>query len=90
MGDDGHLVHDPDRIEIERVMHHERSEQNTRNMTERFIQDADRMTHDPALIMHQNQQQSHHQLMSPIHHLVSEKNSIPVFQKSNLLEPKHE
>lgn len=79
-----HDLNNRNRIDVERL-HHEHSEQESRNMTERFIQSADRMTHDP-IVMHQHQQEHHHhQLMSPIHHLVSEKNSIP-----HLLEPKHE
>lgn len=66
-----HDLNNRNRIDIER-MHHEHTD--TRNLTERFIQNAE--------VMHQQQE---HQLMSPIHHMVSEKSSIP-----HLLEPKHE
>lgn len=67
-----HDLNNRNRIDIER-MHHEHTDA---RMTERFIQNAE--------VMHQ-QQQHEHQLMSPIHHMVSEKSSIP-----HLLEPKHE
>uniref|UniRef100_A0A8D8G3A3 Zinc finger protein 717 n=1 Tax=Culex pipiens TaxID=7175 RepID=A0A8D8G3A3_CULPI len=72
------------RIDIERL-HHDNSEQESRNLTERFIQSAERLTHNPTVMHQQPQELQHHQLMSPIHHIVSEKNSIP-----HLLEPKHE
>uniref|UniRef100_A0A1Q3G4F3 C2H2-type domain-containing protein n=1 Tax=Culex tarsalis TaxID=7177 RepID=A0A1Q3G4F3_CULTA len=79
-----HDLNNRNRIDIERL-HHEHSEQESRNMSERFIQSADRITHDPTVMHQQQQEHQHHQLMSPIHHIVSEKNSIP-----HLLEPKHE
>lgn len=78
-----HELHDRDRIEMERVLQHERSEHESRNLAERFIQNAERMAQDHAAAM---QQQEHHQgMMSPVHRLVTEKNSI-----HDLLEPKHE
>ncbi|XP_058838145.1 zinc finger protein 717-like isoform X4 [Topomyia yanbarensis] len=72
-------IHDRERIEI----HHERSEHESRNLAERFIQNAERMAQEHSIAM---QQQEHHQsIMSPIHRLVTDKNSIP-----NILESKLE
>ncbi|XP_038108182.1 zinc finger protein 12 isoform X2 [Culex quinquefasciatus] len=79
-----HDLNNRNRIDIERL-HHDHSEQESRNLTERFIQSAERLTHNPTVMHQQPQELQHHQLMSPIHHIVSEKNSIP-----HLLEPKHE
>ncbi|XP_053684008.1 zinc finger protein 12-like isoform X1 [Sabethes cyaneus] len=77
-------LHDRDHIEMDRVLHHERStEHESRNLTERFIQNADGMAQDHTIAM---QQQEHHQdMMSPIQHLVSDKNNIP-----DQLERKHD
>ncbi|XP_058462476.1 zinc finger protein 260-like isoform X2 [Malaya genurostris] len=76
-------IHDRDHIEIDRVLHQERSDHESRNLADRFIQNAERMAQEHTLVM---QQQDHHQnMMSPIHRMVTDKNSIP-----SLLEPKHE
>lgn len=99
-----HELHDRDHIEIDRVLQHERTDHETRNLAERFIQNAERMAQDHAAALQQHQQQHQHQqqqqqqqqlqqqqqdhhqnMMSPVHRMVTDKNSIP-----HLLEPKNE
>ncbi|EAT44162.1 AAEL004444-PA [Aedes aegypti] len=81
-----HELHDRDRIEMDRVLQHERTDHETRNLAERFIHNAERMAQDHVIQQQQQQQQDHHQnMMSPVHRMVTDKNSIP-----HLLEPKPE